>query len=515
MGGAWRPSTSGTRLCKLVALFTIPALVHSAIIQRVTGANQSEVSHASCGGGTHVYIAGTDIGSAFAPPVVFVGVNADAQCVVQPFTSNRNRLHCIVSAALLPAPDPLYSTTPRFVKEPLRVLKNGRLAQCWHVGGENHGCFLTFDTAGTPRVNRVLTPVVESGGMLRVRGHGINGGLQGDPKIISTMYRGSSLAVGACGQKDCQASNMGSETVGCLSRLGGEEGDSVSGQNNAVALAYSDDNSYGCQLDDLAGGLSGGYFNVSVYLNDQLRRGDAYFGFASSGGIDYATGDRFQAELLPRIKDISPRSGSTAGGADVTISGTGFGSMSSVLDIVVGGAACVVKSITEAAVICRVVSLSAPPIAPRSTLGSDGLVSYAGERGARWQWSASGQKLLAAFATPKGWNEVATPGETSHVEAWFEPPTDCDVTFLLRLDGVSKLYWSGNETASASEELASVSSTQKKPVLVELWANPSWNPHLAIPFANMDSFGSPALLFCLVPRLLPPTLLLKVKWALL
>ena len=37
-------------------------------------------------------------GSAFSPPSVFIGINADAECVVQPFTSTRNRLHCIMCA---------------------------------------------------------------------------------------------------------------------------------------------------------------------------------------------------------------------------------------------------------------------------------------------------------------------------------------------------------------------------------------------------------------------------------
>ena len=233
----------------MLALVALP--VRGMVIQRVTGANDSEVSHASSGGGAHVYIMGTDIGSAFAPPFVYVGTNLDAQCVVQPFTSNRNRLHCILDPENLPAPDVVYSTTGRFLQEPLTVMKDGRIAECWHVGSINHGCFLTFDVAGTPRVLRMRTPVVESGGFVRVVGHGINGGLTGDPKIMSALYRGAQQVVGACGQKDCQASNMGTETVGCISREGGEEGDRVLGQNNAVALAYSDDTSYGCQLDAL------------------------------------------------------------------------------------------------------------------------------------------------------------------------------------------------------------------------------------------------------------------------
>ena len=322
----WQCNAQGavaTMTWRWLLLALLPVL-RAMVIQRVTGANQSEVSHASSAGGGHVYLFGTDIGSAFSPPTVYVGLNADAQCVVQPFTSNRNRLHCILSGDGLPAPDISYSTTAKIVSEPLRVYKDGRLADCWHVGGLNHGCFLNFDVAGTPRVTKVLTPVVEAGGFVRVVGHGIDGGLTGDPKILSALHRGSRDAgLGSCGQKDCQASNMGTETIGCVAREGGDEGvptpdvrtscaptrcmcmcmcmcmcshalhvherctrarractrgtwahpaphpqclnaavgrlgacvwagDSVLGQRFAVSLAFSDDNSYGCQLDTLA-----------------------------------------------------------------------------------------------------------------------------------------------------------------------------------------------------------------------------------------------------------------------
>ena len=245
-------SNGSSATLRWLLLLLIPG-VPGMVIQRVTGANQSEISHASSAGGSHVYIFGTDIGSAFSPPTVYLGTNADAQCVVQPFTSNRNRLHCIISGDGLPAPDLTYSATAKFVSEPLRVYKDGRLADCWHVGGINHGCFLTFDVAGTPRVTRVLTQVVEAGSFVRVMGNGIDGGLTGDPKIMSALHRGSRDAgLGSCGQKDCQSSNMGTETVGCISREGGDEGDSVLGQRFAVSLAFSDANNYGCQLDTLA-----------------------------------------------------------------------------------------------------------------------------------------------------------------------------------------------------------------------------------------------------------------------
>ena len=141
--------------CSLLLLAALLAPPHAdaAVIQRVFGANSSEIGWATPAGGTHVYLSGTGIGSAFSPPTVFVGINADAECMVQPFTSTRNRLHCILDPEGLPPLDVEYKAAGRFVDHPLRVLKSGRLARCWHTGGINHACFLRFDLAGAPRIH--------------------------------------------------------------------------------------------------------------------------------------------------------------------------------------------------------------------------------------------------------------------------------------------------------------------------------------------------------------------------
>ena len=75
----------------------------------------------------------------------------------------------------LPPPDVRYAISGRFVDHPITVYKDGRLARCWHVGGINHGCFLRFDLAGTPRVRRLLTTSLQSGGVVRLFGEGIDG----------------------------------------------------------------------------------------------------------------------------------------------------------------------------------------------------------------------------------------------------------------------------------------------------------------------------------------------------
>ena len=189
----------------LALLSHIVSVANGGVVQKVFGANSSEVAYASSGGGTHVYVGGVDVGSAFAPPDVFIGSNGDARCVVQPFTSSNNRLHCVISAEGLPPPDLLYNASGRFVDMPMQVVVSGRPAQCWHMGGINHRCKLRFDLGATPRFERILTPVLQSSGLLRVSGRGIDGGLIGPPGMVGTLYRGGQVVVGVCGEKDCGA----------------------------------------------------------------------------------------------------------------------------------------------------------------------------------------------------------------------------------------------------------------------------------------------------------------------
>ena len=278
---------------------------HGAVIERIEGSNHSELSHLSVGGGAHIYLSGAGLGSAFAPPIILIG-NAGAVCEVQPFTSSSNRLHCVVQAALLPAPvavpqrllpkppsppppppgtceswcaDHHSPWTMRcswaacaacslcasiaspeaegyeevesdFANLPLRVFVDGRAAACWHVGGLNHGCFVRFDLAGTPRLTRVLTPLLQQGGLLRVAGHGIDGGLGGDGlggdmTVIGRLFSGpGAAAVGQCGEKDCQAATGGLATVGCKERH----------SDSSSAVAYADANNFGCRLQALSSG---------------------------------------------------------------------------------------------------------------------------------------------------------------------------------------------------------------------------------------------------------------------
>lgn len=175
----------------LIALVLLFSSARAAILRDIRGVQQSEVLFASSGGGTHVYLSGTDIGSAFAPPIVVLGERGQVDCKVQPFTSARNRLHCIISAAHAPAPLTEYNADGAFVSLPLHLYHRSKRAKCWHEAALGDSCTVRFDVGATPRVLRVLTPLVEPNGMLRLSGEGIDGGLTGAQRLAATLYRGA------------------------------------------------------------------------------------------------------------------------------------------------------------------------------------------------------------------------------------------------------------------------------------------------------------------------------------
>ena len=147
------------------------------------------------------------------------------------------------------------------------------------------------------------------------------------------------------------------------------------------------------------------------------------------------TGTPFDAELPPRITAVSPSLGSLAGGTDLTIEGTGFGSDPAALAIEVAGLPCAVSTITSAALYCRLAANPAAtaPARPTPTTGlGNGLASLPGERGARWQWAAGGRSnpkgslLVPSFSVPThcaaGCDDIAAGGTAMVVEGWFEAP---------------------------------------------------------------------------------------------
>ena len=351
---------------------------HAMVIHRVTGPDEAEIANASAGGGMHLIVTGTDLGSPFSPPIIRVGVNGDAECVVQGFLSTRNRMYCVISADGLPAPTPAYSSSSSFQSVPLYAYRrsdvhNDNRADCWHVGGLNHGCFLRFDLGGTPRLSTLLTPLLQSGSKLRAFGHGLAG------SVATRLSR-----------------DEGGQSLGCRTH------DSESG----IALAHFNLTQLGCELEAIDASFAGGRFNISLGVSG---RGDAYKAPASRQ-IDLERGSLFDAELLPRITSITPTIGSVAGGTDLTVRGFGFGSNEQALSVSVGGVKCEVLSLAIEGLRCRV--------KPRQT-GSTAVGPFPGERGVRWEWKAAGgngnrvsttgrRTLLGVASTPDVW-EATTP----------------------------------------------------------------------------------------------------------
>ena len=210
------------------------------------------------------------------------------------------------------------------------------------------------------------------------------------------------------------------------------------------------------------------------------------------------TGTPFDAELPPRITAVKPSLGSLAGGTDLTIEGTGFGSDPAALAIEVAGLPCAVSTITSP-LYCRLAAKPAAtaPARPTPTTGlGNGLASLPGERGARWQWAAGdrsnpkGSLLVPSFSVPThcaaGCDDIAAGGTAMVVEGWFEAPVRarpatrpssrrCDgarpaggppplasasagerhLPFVVKTGVASTLVWSGNATTAPRDPHAS------------------------------------------------------------
>ena len=70
------------------------------------------------------------------------------------------------------------------------------------MGGTNHGCFLRFDLGGTPRLTGLSTPMVQPGGLLRMTGHGIDGGLRGVAMVEGRLQQDASGTILGCFSRD-------------------------------------------------------------------------------------------------------------------------------------------------------------------------------------------------------------------------------------------------------------------------------------------------------------------------
>ena len=225
---------------------------------------------------------------------------------------------------------------------------------------------------------------------------------------------------------------------------------------------------------------------VAVASAGPPYRGNAYSTLSTSAFTDLSDGAAYDIDVVPRIASVLPARGSLAGGADLTLYGTGFGSHVGNLSVVVDGALCVTSLISEYALYCRVQPLGSwaarlpgsidsrtdpkpsalPTPPPGHTAGAlewaSSLQSHPSERGARYAWQRADGGGHEAILTPQfgidpghmALRRTADDATAIVAEAWFEAPRDGEVSFLLRLDAAATLEWSGNETATVRETLA-------------------------------------------------------------
>ena len=119
-----------------------------ALVNRLTGPNNTEIAYASAAGGFQVYLSGSGLGTPFNPPTILVGTQGSSTCNVHPkshprlkgFSSGPTKMKCVVEPEFLPPPPDTYDSSGSFLEVPLFVVKGGKHADCWHVGGINHGC---------------------------------------------------------------------------------------------------------------------------------------------------------------------------------------------------------------------------------------------------------------------------------------------------------------------------------------------------------------------------------------
>ena len=132
------------------------------------------------------------------------------------------------------------------MRSPLRyVIKDGKHADCWQVGGTNHGCFLRFDLGGTPRITQVKTAVLQASAFMRIGGSGIDGGLLGAPLAGAKLHR-EYLTKGPGSIKGGKSD----ECIGITHRVRAGRSQHSEGDDNQGRIATS------CQNDRRHGGRS-------------------------------------------------------------------------------------------------------------------------------------------------------------------------------------------------------------------------------------------------------------------
>ena len=157
------------RWCALVSLLSACTVGAFSILDIQSGTTLG------VGGGSDIYITGTDLGTPFSPPTVLIGNYPNPEltpCTVKGFTSSATRIHCVVEARRLPAAPASQWGFAHTQKLTLHLLVDGREAYCDngdnnHIAGTGLGdCRLTFDVGDTPLITTVSTPAVSEGALI-------------------------------------------------------------------------------------------------------------------------------------------------------------------------------------------------------------------------------------------------------------------------------------------------------------------------------------------------------------
>ena len=422
------------------------------------------------GGGSELYIVGTDLGDPFNAPMVFIGNNPNPNmtpCRVESFTSHASRFHCTIGNTALPMqhPDSAFGAAHEKLLT-LHVIVDGREAMCdngRHIGGTGIGdCRLRFDVGATPRLTAVHTPTLTGGELLRVQVLSLEElGAEYAGNVSVRLRRGARYA--ACPMLD--------------------ESDQAVYEADMTGLT-ANTRLIGCRLqtDALA---AAGFWEVDV-RSQEANRGYALVPPASRK-IDLASNALYDVETTPRLSSVAPSAISASGGARLTIRGEGFGGVLEDLEVSAAGVACVPTAVTDGSSI-------------ECTMGaredSPDLISL-GDRGVRYEWWASDPASSADTSTLAALRSLATfPAAADGVllvpdlaapasgcwaaacagarlSGWFTAPRSGGYTFLVHADAEAELRWSSNASVALATTLLAAVPPASAAAFSSTWANPA------------------------------------------
>ena len=464
-----------SRLAHGLVLLSLAGVVQGQSVLQIDGGTTLGV-----GGGSSIFVTGTDIGDPFNAPVVLIGNNPNplmTLCSVQSFTSTATRIHCVVDSTRLPAL-PAAQWGVSYAKQlSLHVLVGGRAAICdngANIGGTGIGdCRLTFDVGGTPLVESIHTPVISAAGaVLRLQARSrepylgaIANSSDGDASIVAGATNVTTVAIRL---------RRGTSFAGCI--LLDEDAPYPMPLFHPLGPPLTPDTHHvGCRVRAEAHDAAGFWDAVEMTDTTLANRGTAVVALGAKR-VDLATNTLYEVETTPRISSVVPATIPPSGGVALTIHGAGFGGRPCDLQIEAAGVMCapIRASRDDGSVTCLMAAMD-----NESTADS---TAFVGDRGVDWEWwehgassqadlsplsalrnlpafpaSADGTTLLADFTMPSGgcWSAQCAGGRLS---GWLTPSVSGTFSFVLRADAEAELWWSTNRSALATVPLANASA---------------------------------------------------------